>query len=63
MISSAVLRTTLGTLHRRKEAFQELCALGGRCDAVPDPVAWQREWLQDRPLPGLRSLLSIAIVP
>ena len=39
-------------LRRRKEAFQALRALGGLREAIPDPVAWQRELRQDRPLPG-----------
>ena len=51
-VFSAVLRATPEMLQRRKEAFQALRALGGLRDAIPDPVAWQRELRQDRPLPG-----------
>ena len=51
-ISSAVLRATSAMVQRRKEAFQALRASGGLRDAIPDPVAWQRELRQDRPLPG-----------
>ena len=42
-ISPAVLRATPEMLQRRKEAFQALRASGGLRDAIPDPVAWQRE--------------------
>lgn len=45
-------RATPEMLRRRKEAFQKLRELGGLCDSIPDPVAWQRELRQDRPLPG-----------
>ena len=51
-VSSVVMRATPGMLHRRKEAFQALRALGGLREVIPDPVAWQRELRQDRPLPG-----------
>jgi len=37
---------------QRKSALQELRAMGGLRDAIPDPVAWQKEQRQDRPLPG-----------
>ena len=37
---------------RRKEALRELRGLGGLRGVIPDPVAWQREMRQDRPLPG-----------
>ena len=50
--SSPTGRAAPEMLRRRKEAFQELRALGGLRDAIPDPVAWQRELRQDRPLPG-----------
>jgi hypothetical protein len=51
-VSSALPRATPEMLRQRKEAFEKLRALGGLRDAIPDPVAWQREQRQDRPLPG-----------
>lgn len=45
-------RATAEMLRRRKEALDELRALGGLRDVIPDPAAWQRELRQDRPLPG-----------
>jgi hypothetical protein len=36
----------------RKAALTELRALGGLRDLIPDPLSWQREMRQDRPLPG-----------
>ena len=48
----AVPRATPEMLLRRKEAFDKLRALGGLRDVIPDPVAWQRELRQDRPLLG-----------
>ena len=39
-------------LRQRKEALAALRALGGLKDVIPDPVAWQREQREDRPLPG-----------
>lgn len=39
-------------LARRKEALRELRALGGLRDVVPDPMAWQHEIREDRPLPN-----------
>ena len=48
----AVPRATPEMLQRRREAFQKLRELGGLRDVIPDPVAWQREMRQDRPLPG-----------
>jgi hypothetical protein len=33
------------------EALQQLAKLGG-VKSIPDPLAWQREIRQDRPLPG-----------
>ena len=39
-------------LARRKAAYAGLRALGGLGDAIPDPVAWQREIREDRTLPG-----------
>ena len=39
-------------LARRKAAYAGLRALGGLSDAIPDPVAWQREIREDRTLPG-----------
>jgi hypothetical protein len=37
---------------RRKQIIQELRELGGLSDVIPDPVAWQRQMREDRPLPG-----------
>jgi hypothetical protein len=34
------------------DAFKELRKLGGLSHIIPDPVAWQREIREDRPLPG-----------
>jgi len=34
------------------DALKELRKLGGLRDAIPDPVAWQREQRCERPLPG-----------
>ena len=34
------------------EALKELRKLGGLSRVIPDPVAWQREQRQERPLPG-----------
>lgn len=45
-------RATAEMLRRRKEALDGLRALGGLRDTIPDPVVWQRELRQDRPLPG-----------
>ncbi len=39
-------------LLERKEALAALRALGGLRDVIPDPVAWQRELREERPLPG-----------
>ena len=36
---------------RMKEALEALARLGG-IKSIPDPVAWQREMREDRPLPG-----------
>ena len=45
-------RATAEMVQRRKEAFRRLRELGGLRDAIPDPMAWQRELRRDRPLPG-----------
>ncbi len=34
------------------QALKELRKLGGLRHVIPDPVAWQKEQRQDRPLPG-----------
>ncbi|GMU80458.1 MAG: hypothetical protein IT450_03140 [Phycisphaerales bacterium] len=34
----------------RKAALQRLRALGGLREVIPDPVTWQRELREDRPL-------------
>lgn len=39
-------------LDQRKKALAALRTLGGLKDVIPDPVAWQRELREDRPLPG-----------
>ena len=51
-ISSTVRRASPEMVAQRKAAFQRLRELGGLRDVIPDPVAWQREMRQDRPLPG-----------
>lgn len=43
---------TPNMLHQRREALAALRALGGLRDVIPDPMAWQRELREDRPLPG-----------
>jgi hypothetical protein len=50
--SSTVPRATPEMVARRKSALRELRGLGGLRNVIPDPVAWQREMRQDRPLPG-----------
>ena len=45
-------RATPEMVVRRKAAFQKLRELGGLRDVIPDPVGWQRQIRQDRPLPG-----------
>jgi hypothetical protein len=50
--SPGVPRATPEMLRRRKEAFARLRELGGLRGVIPDPVAWQRDMRQDRPLPG-----------
>ena len=39
-------------VERRKAAIRRLRDMGGLRNAIPDPVAWQRELRTDRPLPG-----------
>lgn len=34
------------------DAMKELRRIGGLRQAIPDPVAWQREMRKDRPLPS-----------
>jgi hypothetical protein len=36
---------------RRAEALERLAARGGVA-SIPDPLAWEREMREDRPLPG-----------
>ena len=50
--TTPVPRATPEMVQRRMEALARLRALGGLRDAIPDPVAWQREMRKDRPLPG-----------
>jgi hypothetical protein len=50
--SPAVLRATPAAMARRGAALKELRGLGGLRDAIPDPLAWQREMRRDRSLPG-----------
>lgn len=45
-------QATPDMLARRKQALEELRALGGLGNIIPDPAAWQRELREDRPLPG-----------
>ena len=45
-------RASAEMLLERKEALADLRALGGLRDVIPDPVAWQRELREERPLPG-----------
>ena len=39
-------------LRRRRVAALERIAARGGIKSIPDPVAWQREMREDRPLPG-----------
>ena len=50
--ASTTPRATPEMLRKREEAFKKLRELGGLRDAIPDPMAWQRELRVDRPLPG-----------
>lgn len=34
------------------QALKELRKLGGLCHVIPDPLAWQKQQRQERPLPG-----------
>jgi hypothetical protein len=55
LASDAVRSIPMATpemLARRAEAIDRLRELGGLKDIIPDPVAWQREQREDRPLPG-----------
>jgi len=45
-------KATPEMLLKRQEAYQELRALGGLSDVIPDPAGWQRELRQDRAMPG-----------
>lgn len=46
------LAATPEMVERRKTALGELRAMGGLRHVIPDPLAWQREMREDRPLPG-----------
>jgi len=46
------LTATPDMIARRKAALEDLRAMGGLREAIPDPALWQREMRQDRPLPG-----------
>jgi len=46
------LTATPDMIARRKAALEDLRAMGGLREAIPDPAVWQREIRQDRPLPG-----------
>jgi hypothetical protein len=48
---STIPPATPEMLRKRKEAFEKLRQLNPFRD-IADPVAWQREIRQDRPLPG-----------
>ena len=39
-------------LRRRRVAALERIAARGGIKSIPDPVSWQREMREDRPLPG-----------
>ena len=39
-------------LRRRRVAALERIAARGGIKSIPDPIAWQREMREDRPLPG-----------
>jgi len=50
--SEAALSGGKSTSGTPLEALKELRKLGGLSHVIPDPVAWQREQRQERPLPG-----------
>lgn len=50
--TSAAPRATPEMLRQRKEALAALREMGGLKDVISDPVAWQREQREDRPLLG-----------
>ncbi len=39
-------------MRRRRIAALERIAARGGIQSIPDPIAWQREMREDRPLPG-----------
>ena len=45
-------RVTEARLQQRRAALAALRADGGLGAVIPDPVTWQRELRQERPLPG-----------
>lgn len=47
-----VPQATPEMLEKRKSALAQLQAMGGLCDVIPDPAAWQREMREDVALPG-----------
>jgi hypothetical protein len=50
ILPSAELTTE--EMRRRRIAALERIAARGGVQSIPDPVAWQREMREDRPLPG-----------
>jgi hypothetical protein len=49
-VGTPTATSTADSVQRRKEALKALRALGGLRDVIPDPVAWQRETREDRPI-------------
>ena len=46
---------------RMKAALDKLASLGG-INSIPDPLAWQREIRQDRPLPERDNLTCMCLL-
>lgn len=53
LLPYAIPRVTPQQLAERTEAIENIRRLGGLSHVIPDPVAWQREMREDRPLPDL----------
>lgn len=45
-------KATPEMIARRMEALEKVRALGGLLEAIPDPMAWQKEMREDVKLPG-----------
>ena len=45
-------RATPAMVAKRSQALAELRGMGGLKEAIPDPLAWQKELREDVKLPG-----------